>query len=317
MRKQLTAIAATVSMLYVFGAAVAGAAPVMPRVQGPPQSTHADAIRYSAGTPEAAPSGANRTDCVPTPEHPNPVILVHGTDASAYSDWAALSPALTASGYCTYALNYGASPDGKTFGYSDIRNSAIQLKAFTEGVLAATGAQSVDLVGYSQGAAVTRYYTNRLDGARVVDKWVGIASPAYGGTLYGVSPVLQVVPSATRLVSSEFGPALVQLMQDSAFLTELNAGGDTVPGVDYTSIATRVDEVIQPYTNALLRDSGARNIVVQDVCPQDMVAHFTFTYDPTTIALVQSALDPNGRVPVPCTTVPLGSGVLDVVIASN
>lgn len=310
-------LSVAVSIAVVCGLGVAGAAPVVPQIQGPAQSTHADAIRYSAAAPEAAPPGANRTDCVPSAAHPNPVILVHGTDASAYSDWAALSPALTAAGYCTYALNYGASPDGNSFGYSDIRDSAVQLKAFTEGVLAATGAQQVDLVGYSQGAAVTRYYTNRLDGARVVDKWIGIASPAYGGTLYGVSPVIQLVPSAVRLVSRQFGPALVQLMQDSTFLHELNAGGDTVPGVDYTSIATRVDEVIQPYTNALLRDSDAKNIVIQDVCPQDMVAHFTFTYDPTTIALVRNALDPSNPITPPCTTVPLGAGILDVVIASN
>lgn len=301
----------------VFGIAVATATPVIPDVPGPSQSNHADAIRYSAENFAAVPPGVNIAGCTPSPDHPDPVILVHGTDSTAYSDWAGLAPVLAAAGYCTYALNYGESPDGSTYGYSDIRDSAAELEQFTQSVLASTGAAAVDLIGYSQGAAVTRYYTNRLGGADAVNKWIGIASPTYGGTAYGVTPALQAVPSATKLVSAEFGPALVQMMQGSEFLTELNSGGDTVTDVEYTSIATEVDEVIQPYTNALMRDSGARNIVVQDVCPENKVAHFAFTYDPTTIALVLAALDPSATIDPPCDAVPLGSGILDVVIASN
>lgn len=301
----------------VAGMGVASAAPVIPATPGPGQSNHADAIRYSSQTPDAAPPGVNDPECVPAPQHSEPVILVHGTDATVYSDWAGLGPVLKAAGYCAYALNYGASPDGTSYGFSDIGGSAEQLKEFTESVLASTGATSVNLVGYSQGAAVTRYYTNRLGGDAVVDKWIGIASPTYGGTAYGTSPVLQAVPGGTTLVAGEFGPALVELLQGSDFLNQLNAGGDTVPGVEYTSIATRVDEMIQPYTNALLRDPGATNIVIQDVCPQDNVAHFTFTYDPTAIGLVLAALDPSAGIVPPCGPVPLGAGILDVVIASN
>lgn len=310
----LTLTALAVPLGLASSQAVASPIPTIP---GPAQITHADAIRYSSDNPDAAPPGLNDPNCVPSSDHPRPVILVHGTDASVYADWAGLSPVLAAAGYCAYGLNYGASPDGTTYGFSDIRDSAAQLKRFTDSVLASTGADAVDLVGYSQGAAVTRYYTNRLGGAAVVDKWIGIASPTYGGTAYGFSPVVQAVPGVTRLVSSEFGPALVQLIAGSPFLAELNAGGDTVPGVEYTSIATDVDETIQPYTNALLRDPGAHNIVLQDVCPQNNVAHFTFTYDPTTIALVLAALDPNADITPPCDPVPLGAGILDVVIASN
>lgn len=314
MKFRLPVLLVTMCLSTVCGVAVASPVPSIP---GPAQPTHADAIRYSSENPDAAPPGLNDFDCVPTPEHPRPVILVHGTDATAYSDWAGLSPILAAAGYCAYGLNYGLSPDGSTYGFSDIRDSAAQLQQFTDSVLESTGAEAVDLVGYSQGAAVTRYYTNRLGGADVVQNWIGIASPTYGGTAYGFSPVLQAVPSATRLVSSEFGPALVQLIQGSAFLNDLNAGGDTVPGVEYTSIATNVDETIQPYTNALFRDPGAHNIVVQDICPQNKVAHFTFTYDPTTVALVLDALDPGAGITPPCDPVPLGAGILDVVIASN
>jgi triacylglycerol esterase/lipase EstA (alpha/beta hydrolase family) len=313
--RHLTLVICVVAI--ALGAGVATAQPVVPSVPGPPQSNHADAIRYSTSHPDATPLGVNDWACVPSPNHPNPVILVHGTDATAYADWAGFGPVLQAEGYCAYALDYGKSPDGKSYGYSDIRGSGAELKEFTEQVLARTGAQEVDIVGYSQGAAVSRYYTNELGGAAVVDKWIGIASPTYGGNAYGFSPVVQAIPGGTTAVSSKFGPALVQLLQGSDFLNELNAHGDTVPGVDYTSIATRVDETIQPYTNALFRDPNVKNIVVQDVCPVDLVAHFTITYDPTTMGLVLAALDPSAGIVPYCNPVPLGAGILDVVIASN
>ncbi|WP_072806249.1 esterase/lipase family protein [Rhodococcoides yunnanense] len=311
-----TTLGAALAAIAV-GAGVCGAAPVVPTVPGPAQSNHADAIRYASAHPDATPPGVNEPDCVPSPDHPVPVILVHGTDATAYADWAGFGPILKQQGYCAYALNYGQSADGTTFGYTDIRDSAKELQEFTDSVLVRTGAESVDLVGYSQGAAVSRYYTNELGGSAVVDKWIGIASPTYGGTAYGLSPALQALPGGTTLVSHEFGPALVQLLQGSQFLDELNAGGDTVPGVEYTSIATRVDETIQPYTNALFRDPGVKNIVVQDVCPSNNVAHFTFTYDPTTLGLVLQALDPSAGITPFCGPVPLGAGILDVVIASH
>ncbi len=314
MNYRLPLLSLATFLAVVGGIGSAAAAPSSP---GPAQNNHADAIRYSSNNPNAAPPGANEAGCLPTQEHPRPVILVHGTDGSAYSDWAGFSPALVAAGYCVYALNYGASPDGTSYGFGDIRDSAQELKEFTQSVLAGSGAEKADLIGYSQGAAVTRYYTNRLGGADSVDKWIGIASPTYGGTAYGLSPVIQRVPVFTKMASSQLGPALVQLMQGSSFLTELNSGGDTVPGVEYTSIATAVDETIQPYTNALFRDGGVHNVVVQDVCPQDNVAHFTFTYDPTTLGLVLDALDPAAEITPLCTSVPLGAGILEVVIASN
>nr|WP_296769819.1 alpha/beta fold hydrolase [Rhodococcus sp. (in: high G+C Gram-positive bacteria)] len=317
MKIRLPLVLGALCVSSIIGSPLAGATPAVPSTPGPAQAGHGDAIRYSNANPGATPPGVNDPACVPSGEHPHPVVLVHGTDATAYADWAGLSPVLAAAGYCAYALDYGVSPDGSSYGYSDIRDSAAELRDFTNSVLASTGADSVDLIGYSQGAAVTRYYTNRLGGAAVVDKWIGIASPTYGGNAYGFSPVVQAVPVATKAVSSEFGPALVQLMQGSTFLADLNAGGDTVPGVEYTSIATNVDETIQPYTNALLRGPGAHNIVVQDVCPGDNVAHFTFTYDPTTIGLVLGALDPSANIVPPCGPVPLGAGILDVVLASH
>ena len=62
----------------------------------------------------------------------------------------------------------------------------------------------------------------------------------------------------------------VEQEQGSAFLTNLNATA-TVPGVQYTVIESKDDEVVTPFTNAFLpAASNVTNITVQNQCPQDM-----------------------------------------------
>lgn len=181
---------------------------------------------------------------------------------------------------------------------------------------AQTGAAKVDLVGFSQGAAVTRHYVNILGGAEHVDQWVGMASPTYGGTFYGVGALLSAIPGGNGSVGALLGPALPELIVGSPFLAELNADGDTRPGVRYTTIITRYDEMIQPYTNEFLTGPGATNVVIQDLCPENKIGHMNLPYDRFAQDLVIQALDPSAPAPV-CEPVPLGHGILDVMIVSN
>ena len=121
-----------------------------------------------------------------------------------------------------------------------------QLAQFVAEVRAATAASEVDIVGYSQGATVARYYVNRLGGAAMVDQWIGLASPTYGGTLFGLVPVLEQTPGgmqwARRAIPPDLvSPALEQQAQGSPFLDDLNGGADTVPGARYTTIGSRLD----------------------------------------------------------------------------
>ena len=106
--------------------------------------------------------------------------------------------------------------------------------------------------------------------------------------------------------------AVVQQAQGSDFLAGLNGPADTVPGVEYTTIGTRFDEMIQPYTNIALRGPGATNIVVQDRCPANKTGHMNMVYDPYTLGLVLQALDPATPAPA-CTPVPLGTGMIGMI----
>ncbi|EID79876.1 lipase [Rhodococcus opacus RKJ300 = JCM 13270] len=289
---------------------------------GPAQAAHPDAARYARQHPGSVPSGVNDFTCTPTAGHPRPVVLVHGTDSNAYSDWAALGPRLAGAGYCVFALNYGGEPGGESYGTEDMTVSAGQLARFVARVRAATAASEVDIVGYSQGATVARYYVNRLGGAAEVDQWVGLASPTYGGTLFGLVPVLEQTPGgmawARRAIPPELvPPALEQQAQGSPFLRDLNSGGDTVPGTRYTTIGSRLDEVIQPATNIALRDGSATNLMIGDLCPVNQSGHFRMPYDEYTVQLVMGVLDPAQAVTPPCTTVPAGTGVLEMILTEN
>src|SRR3954451_1992947 len=110
-------------------------------------------LGYAHVSPTASPPGANDFSCKPSAAHPRPVVLVHGTFADMSDSWQALSPLLANNGYCVFALNYGsANGSGAVgiYGIGDIRQSAAELSAFVDEVLAATGAAKVDLVGHSQ-----------------------------------------------------------------------------------------------------------------------------------------------------------------------
>ncbi len=289
----------------------------VPTQYGPVQPEHLTASWYMKTHPDAAPLGANDFGCKPTAEHPRPVVLAHGTDASAYADWSAISPQIHDAGFCVFALNYGGKPGATSYGTEDLRLSVRQVGEFVDRVLAATGAPQVDLVGFSQGATVTRFYVNKAGGAAKVAHWIGLASPSYGGIMYGLVPAANAVPPLWDAFEKVTSKAAVQQAQGAPFMVELNAGGDTVAGVRYTTIGSRVDEMIQPFDNIALHGPGATNLVLQDLCPINLTGHFHMVYDPYVQRLLLNALDPaHPREPV-CAFVPLGTGIPEVILGAH
>ncbi|WP_432138529.1 MULTISPECIES: alpha/beta fold hydrolase [unclassified Streptomyces] len=249
-------------------------------------------------------SGWNDYSCKPSAAHPRPVVLVHGTFANSVDNWLALAPYLKHRGYCVFSLDYGQLDGVPLFhALGPIDESAAQLSAYVDRVLAATGAAEVDVVGHSQGGMMPRYYLKFLGGAAKVNALVGIAPSNHGTTLSGLTKLLPYFPGAEDLLSAAT-PALAQQITGSDFLTRLNAGGDTVPGVRYTVIASRYDEVVTPYRSQFLTGPGVRNVLVQDLCPLDLSEHVLIGLtDRIAFHEVTNALDPAHASRTTCASV--------------
>jgi len=273
-----------------------------------PVDYHFD-IGFIAGflSPNQAPAGANNWSCRPSAAHPFPVVLVHGTFENMNDNWGGASPLLADNGYCVFAFNYGGtSATSPVQGTGAIEGGAAQLSAFVNQVLAATGAGKVDLVGHSQGGMMPRYYIKFLGGAAKVDKLVGLAPSNNGTTLDGItqfSAALGLLEPANDFLTG-LCEACVEQEVGSSFLANLNAGGETVPGIRYTVIESTNDEVVTPYTSAFLpAAANVTNILVENQCLLDQTDHLEIAYDPIALTDVLNALDPAHPRPIPCQIV--------------
>ncbi|MDX5566996.1 alpha/beta fold hydrolase [Streptomyces sp. ID05-04B] len=258
----------------------------------------------TAADATASSSGWNDYRCRHSAAHPRPVVLVHGTLGNSVDNWLALAPYLTVRGYCVFSVDYGQLPGVPLFnGLGPIDASAGQLAAFVDKVLAATGAAEADLVGHSQGGMMPRYYLKFLGGAVKVNALVGIAPDNHGTTLGGLTRLLPYFPGAEDLISAAT-PGLADQIVGSDFLTELNKGGDTVPGVRYTVIATRYDEVVTPWRTQFLSGSNVHNVLLQDLCPLDLSEHLAIgLLDRIAFHEVANALDPAHATATTCASV--------------
>lgn len=255
---------------------------------------YSGAYGYAQVSPTASPPGADDWSCKPSAAHPRPVVLVHGTFADMSDSWQALSPLLKNNGWCVFALNYGSYAGSGAvgiYGTGEIRNSAQELSAFVDKVLSATGASKVDMVGHSQGGMMPRYYLKFLGGAAKVHTLVGLSPSNHGTTVDGIGILARFFPGGEQFTGA-LCPACEEQIVGSSFLAELNSGGDTVPGVEYTVIQTRYDQVVTPYTSAFLSGSNVQNILLQNQCILDLGDHLSMPYDHIADADVLTALDP-------------------------
>jgi triacylglycerol esterase/lipase EstA (alpha/beta hydrolase family) len=262
-------------------------------------------LGYRHVSSTASPPGANVWSCKPSPAHPRPVVLVHGTFGDMSDSWRALSPLLFDHGYCVFAFNYGPySGSGRLGIYATgrIEDSARELSAFVNRVLAATRAGQVDVVGHSQGGMMPRYYIRFLGGAAKVHTLVGLAPSNQGTTLSGLLALARAFPGASRLVHS-LCPACTEQLRGSSFLRDLNATGVAAGRVRYTVIQSRNDEVITPYSSAFLSGPNVTNITLQRQCRLDHGEHLSMPYDSIADRDVLNALDPAHAVKPRCVLV--------------
>jgi triacylglycerol lipase len=260
------------------------------------------------------PAGANNFACKPSAAHPDPVVLVHGLGATMVENWSYMSPILAKHGYCVFALTYGIDPRLQfpvIGGTIPIEQSAPELGAFVDRVLAATGAQKVDLVGHSEGTFMPEYWLKFLGGASKVNRYVAM-TPLYAGTNVLEAATLRDLGEQYGLsqdvigLFSQFCGSCQEFLAGSDMVKLLNSGpgGTAVSGVTYTTIPTKHDELVVPYTSGILNAPNVTNEVLQDVCPNDTSEHGAEAFDPVVAQLVLDALDPANATPVSCGTVP-------------
>ncbi|MER6274252.1 alpha/beta fold hydrolase [Streptomyces sp900105755] len=257
----------------------------------------------TAHASSAPTTGWNDYSCRPSAAHPRPVILVHGTLGNSVDNWLSLAPYLEDRGYCVFSLDYGQLSGVPVFyGLGPIDQSAEQLSGFVDKVLAATGAAKADLVGHSQGGMMPRYYLKFLGGSGKVNALVGLAPDNHGATLSGLTNLVPYFPGASDLIKATT-PGLADQIPGSAFLTNLNAGGDTVPGVHYTVIATKYDEVATPWQSQYLSGSDVHNVLLQDLCSLDLSEHVAIgLFDRIAFHEVANALDPAHATATSCAS---------------
>ncbi|HCU50326.1 MAG TPA: lipase [Micromonosporaceae bacterium] len=221
--------------------------------------------------PEALVAAIEDWDCRVTVANPYPVVLVHGTGGNAQT-WAPFVPELRRAGHCVFAPNYGESGFGLLgiYATAPVRESARQLADYVDKVLAETGAEKVSIIGHSQGGMMPRYYLRFLGGAAKVNELIGLA-PSNHGTENPFAPII-----------SRLCPACADQIAGSPFMLELNADRDVEPGVDYTVLSTRLDEVVTPQASQFLKGPANRvtNITIQDACPLNLAEHASILIDP-------------------------------------
>ncbi|MCF4007722.1 alpha/beta fold hydrolase [Corynebacterium uropygiale] len=317
MRSGLAALSAlTMGLGIAAGAGTAHAAEVAGWTgMGPqlaPQDNISAAIAHGMAAQDASPSGANE-ECTPRPGE-NPVVLIHGMVSTPYGSFAALAPALKAQGKCVYSFTYGRynSPasgssamgfvPGFDGGLAPMDKSLAEVTEHIQRVKEHTGAEKVDIVGWSQGGSLATAYAKQ-SGGKDVGTVVSLAGVLRGTSMLGLANLhhefAQLGLPISQAVDLTLGASGNDLLEHSDFMTRLKDGGLEVDGVHYVSIATLFDESANPLGNDQYSSKDYQNIVLQDGCPSDASDHLGVPYDPRSIALTQNAL--GGNVPVPCT----------------
>jgi pimeloyl-ACP methyl ester carboxylesterase len=260
----------------------------------------------------ATTSGVNNSSCQPSAAHPYPVVFLHGLGATYYEDLNVIQASIANQGYCTFSQTYGSYPGFPYVGgLEPIAQSATQIAAFIELVLSETGAAKVDLVGHSEGAFQALYVTKTQGIADKIDKVIAIAPPTHGTTFGGLVDLAYLFGGTSRNLVGQalntFGcPACNDLIIGGSAVTTLDTVPIAQPGVSYTIIASRYDELVTPTDTAFVDEPGVTNMYVQDTCPLDPVGHIGEAYDPNVWHLVQNALDPADAKPFICLAGPPG-----------
>ena len=250
-----------------------------------------DGVNGPLGAPGPPAAVDTTVGCRPSAAHPRPVILVHGTFDNGPDTMPRLGDPLRRQGFCVIAPTLGAYAGSPARGGLDsiVGASGPQLAGVIDHVRAVTGADRVDLVGYSQGASIAGYTTKVLrPGA--VGRVVSVGG-YWGADNSGLIPhELPPQVAGVALWAANLR-GLAELSPGSPMLAAWYGPDRTpfLPGVTYTLIATRGDRLLPP-GRSFVPGPGVQWRVPEDVCGGGPTSHGGMAVDPRTHALVAGAL---------------------------
>ncbi|MFJ9371708.1 esterase/lipase family protein [Nocardia sp. NPDC101769] len=223
-------------------------------------------------------------DCTPDSAHPRPVVVLpggDGTTADTAAQWNTMLTTLRGAGYCAFLFQGGIINGNRWTG--DIPSAARQVADFVTKVRQATGVDQVDIVAHSAGTIVSNYFLKVLGGAPSVAHAVFLTPETRGcdgaGFLaaYGIknSPITPVqVVAALPFLSTVLAAVApdkanaVQMMSSSQVYQAIFDGQVTQPGVRYSVLSTRNDELATPATVcSVLDEPGVSMNFYEDLFP--------------------------------------------------
>lgn len=157
-----------------------------------------------------------------TPRQRNPVLLIHGlSDTTVVFD--SMSGYLSGLGWSVNSFNLIPNNGDMTLDQLAKQVADYVAKTFDP-------RQPLDVIGFSMGGIVSRYYIQRLGGIDRVQRFISISAPN-NGTLAGYL---------------SWRPGCVQLRTDSEFLQDLNRDAAMLERLNFTVIWTPFDLLIIP-----------------------------------------------------------------------
>lgn len=310
----LLSAAATAVLLPAF-APVASATDPTTRPAQPISYTAETGGVYQLTHPGQPWPGVDDWSCRPSPEHPRPVILLHGTGANGVNNWGTMAPALLNEGYCVFSPTYGATPLFPGIGGSlRMSDHVAEMTSYLDNVLAATGAEQAEVVGHSQGVTTGMHLAKVTSPGRIgtVVSLGGFAGGNAEAGLPGLASLATVVDleglAAETSRHIPDGPlpmpfaAMLDINEHSPTGRILFDGGTPFhESTRYTLIASAFDGLVPPAMSFPEGDhAGVTTHVLQDTCAQNAADHAALYADPQTIDLVLNALDPGAAVTPRC-----------------
>ena len=158
----------------------------------------------------------------------NPVLLIHGIDDTA-AVFHRMTTYLQLRGWSTHSLSL--MPNNGNVGLDQLAHQVADYsdKHFPIG-------QPFDLVGFSMGGLVSRYYLQRLGGIDRVHRFIALSAPNNG----------------SRIAHFRWNRGAAQMRPDSDFIQDLNQDVAMLKQINFTSIWTPYDLMISPADSSRL-----------------------------------------------------------------